>query len=320
MPIERVPIRTRDDLFAERRGFIGASEVPIVCGESPWGSLAVLYAEKKGTRPPQAETPAMKRGRYGEAAAFEALADERPEWNVKRAWVHVRDTERRIACTPDGFATRGDDNRIGIVQAKTATRSAFRKYWLLDPADDIEHGEAVPPAAYRLQTLTEMMLNGLDWGVLAVLVHGEWEWDLRVFDVERDPIIEDLIHTHCETFWREHLDPNIPPPFNPQRDAALVRALYPDDDGTEIDLSTDNRALSLVEDLTEMHAARKRCDEAERAIKTELQGKLGAHTYGKLADGRRISWKRQHRNGYVVGPSDYRVFRIMPKKKGRTDD
>jgi len=314
--VERVPITTRDELLLERRKFIGASEVPIVCGDSEWGSLAVLYAEKKGQREPLADTPAFRRGRWGEAAAFEALADERPEWSIKRAWVHVRDTERRIACTPDGFATRGGDNRLSVVQAKTVTRSAFRKYWLNDPADDIAHGEATPPAAYRLQTLTEMMLNGLDSGVLAVLVHGEWEWDLRVFDLERDSLVEDRIHYHCEKFWREHLDPGIMPPFEPRRDEALVRALYPADDGSELDMSTDNRALVLVEELTEVQAGKKRLELSERAIKTELQGKLGTHTFGKLADGRRISWKQQHRNGYVVGPSDFRVFRILPNKKG----
>jgi predicted phage-related endonuclease len=308
--IERINLGSRDEWLADRLRYINASEIAIVCGESSYGSLAELYAEKKGLRPPMVDSAVLRRGRWGESAVFEALAEQRPEWDIVRAKVHVRDNERRLACTPDGFATAPDRDGIGIIQAKVISRSVFRQYWM----GDREDGEVVPPAQYRLQTLTEMMLNETKWGVLAVLVVAEFDWQLELIEIERDPVLEDRIEYHAAAFWRDHLDAGIMPAFEPNRDETLVRALYPKDDGSEIDLTGDNRALALVEDLISLQAALKRLQKNEAAMKTELCGKLGEHTTGRLADGRRISWRTQNRKGYTVEPSSFRVFRILEAK------
>ena len=314
MPIERINLTSRDEWLADRLRYINASEIAIVCGESGYGSLAELYAEKKGLRPPLVDNATLRRGRWGESAVFEALAEERPEWEVVRAKVHVRDTERRLACTPDGFATAPDRDGIGIIQAKVIARSIFQQRWLDDP-DNALRGSVTPPAHYQLQTLCEAMLNDTKWAVLAVLVVSEYDWTLRLVEVERDPVLEDRIVYHADNFWREYLDPGIMPPFEPQRDEHLVRLLYPHDNGTELDLSGDNRALALVEDLTQLQTAMKRMGKQEKEIKTELCGKLGEHSFGRLADGRRISWRLQNRKGYTVEPASFRVFRILNAKE-----
>lgn len=313
--IERVPITSTDEWLGWRPNYINASEIAIVCGEASYGSLAELYAEKKGLRPPLIDSAIFRRGRWGEAAVFQALSEERPEWQVQRASVHVRDTERRLGCTPDGFATAPGRYSIGIVQAKVISRSVFRDRWLDVPDDSVADGDAKPPAAYVLQTLTEMMLNECAWGVLAVLLSSEFDWRLRLFDIEHSNFIESRILDCAAAFWRDYLDPGIMPPFAPQRDAELVKALFPRDNGSEIDLTGDNRALALVDEWTETGAALKRLKDSETAIKTELQGKLGEHTFGRLADGRRLSWKHQHRKAYTAPPADFRVLRLLNNAK-----
>jgi predicted phage-related endonuclease len=314
MTIERVDITSTDAWLAERPHWANASEMPIICGESNYGSLAELYAEKKGLRPPLVDSAIFRRGRWGESAVFQALSEERPEWNVQRARVHVRDTERRMACTPDGFAIAPERDGIGIVQAKIVSRSVFRDRWLDNAHDSVADGAATPPPAYRLQTLTEMMLNECAWGVLAVLISSEFDWRLRLFDVHRNEAIEARILDRAAAFWHDYMDPGIMPAFEPQRDAELVRALFPKDDGTEIDLTRDNRALELVEEWTEVGAAASRLNKAEKGIKTELCGKIGEHTYARLADGRRLSWKHQHRKAHTAAASDFRVLRIHSNK------
>jgi len=313
MPIERIKLPDdREQWLAERRAFVNASEMAIVCGEGAWGSLAELYAEKKGLRAPLLDDGIMRRGRWGEGAVFEALAEERPEWTVLRARLHVRDTDRRIACTPDGFATRPDRLGPGVVQAKVVSRSIFKQKWLDDPSDDV--GIATPPAHYRIQTITEMMLNRSLWGVLAVLINGEFDWHFRLIEVDRDDEIEQRIVENTAAFFRDYLDPEIMPPFEPQRDEALIKALYPKDSGATIDLTSDNRALVAVEDLVQTQAALSRLRAQEKTLKTELEGKLGAATFGVLRDGRCLSWRRHHRKGYSVAASDYRVFRVLQQK------
>src|SRR5215831_2452144 len=123
MAVERIAIDNRQDWLAERVRFIGASEVATVCGEGGYASAAVLFAEKKGLRPPQADSGPMRRGRRAESSTLEALLEDFPEWEVRRAKVHVRDTELRLACTPDAFATRPDRDGIGVVQCKAISRT-----------------------------------------------------------------------------------------------------------------------------------------------------------------------------------------------------
>jgi predicted phage-related endonuclease len=94
----------------------------------------------------------------------------------------------------------------------------------------------------------------------------------------------------------------------------LVKLLYPHDDGTEIDLSGDNRAIVAVDELVETQAALSRLEKDEKALKTELTAKLGTATYGRLADGRRLSWKQQDRKAYSVKASTYRVFRVLKQE------
>jgi predicted phage-related endonuclease len=307
--IERHPITSREQWLELRRQDVTASDVAIVCGEGAWGSLAQLYADKKGLSPPLTDSGVLKRGRWGEAAVFEALADERPEWELRRAKIYLRDSDLRLGCTPDGFALAPGRDGIGIVQAKTVSRSVFYQKWV--QGDD---EFAIPPRHYMLQTLTEEMLAETTWGVIAVVINGEYDWDFRLFDVERHAEAEARIKTKVVEFWQHYLDPNIMPPFEPQRDAELIKALYPEDTGTTVDLSADNRAAQLVDDLSETQAALKRLGDSEKTIKAELQAKMGENTFGVLADGRCLSWKLMHRRGYTVEPTDYRQFRILKHK------
>ena len=159
------------------------------------------------------------------------------------------------------------------------------------------------------------MLNPqCEWAIVVALIVGEFDWTLRTFDIERDPVLEDRMLYRAEHFLRNYLDPEIMPPFEPQRDEALVKHLYPKDDGTEIDLTADNRAQVVAEEFVETAAAMSRLEKEQKARKTELTAKLGPHTFGRLADGKRLSWKSQHKKAYAVEASDYRVLRVLKAK------
>jgi predicted phage-related endonuclease len=316
--IERINITDREQWLALRRQDVTASDVAIVCGEGAYASAAELYAEKKGLRPPLIDTAVLQRGRWTEASCFEALAENRPTWDIKRAKIYLRDPELRLGATPDGFAIDPEREGIGVVQAKSVARYTFRRTWMLDPDDSVDYGEAVVPEYYRLQTLTEAMLANAAWACVAVIVTSEFDMEFRLFDVPRDDEIEDRIKYNVLKFWHDYLDPGIMPPFDPQRDERLVRLLYPKDTGTTVDLTGDNRALALTEDFIMKQAGAKRLTAEIEEIRTELQGKLGENTFGLLADGRRLSWRTHVRKGYTVPPSSPRIFRILRPEKATT--
>jgi predicted phage-related endonuclease len=311
--VERVLLDDdREAWLATRRRFINSSEMATVCGEAGYGSLAELFAEKKGLRAPKIDSGVLRRGRWGESAVFQALADTYPEWKVQRARIQFIDHERRIAATPDGFASAPGRHGFGVVEAKVVARAIFRAKWLDDPDGPLD-GPATVPTNFRIQTLTTRMLAAeqCPWACVAVLINSEYDWTFRLFDVEPDPVLEDRMVFCADAFLKNYLDPNIMPPFDPQRDEELVKHLYPKDDGTEIDLTTDNRVLAAVEEFTETGAAVNRLKDRHTELKVELTAKLGEHTYGRLADGRRLSWKQQHRKAHTVEAADFRVLRIL---------
>lgn len=316
MGTERINITDREQWLALRRQDITASDVAIALGEGAYASAAELYAEKRGLRPPLVDNGVLRRGRWGEASVFEALLDENPEWELSRAKIYLRDPELRLGATPDGFAIAPGREGVGVVQAKTVSRYVFRQRWLHDPDDDIKFGDASMPESYRLQTTTEAMLAEAKWAVLAVLINSEYDWQFRLFDVPRDEELEDRIKYGVLKFWHEYLDAGIMPPFDPQRDERLLKILYPQDSGSTVDLTLDNRALGLVEEFVVKRDAMSRLKKEIKPIQTELTQKLAEHTYGQLSDGRRLQWRNEPRKGHTVKPSNPRVFRIVGPEKG----
>ncbi len=300
-----------------RRQDITASDVPAVCGEGMFGSAAKVWAEKRGMIGPQEMTEAMKRGQWGEAAAFAAIEDEYPDWEVRRAKVYLRDAEARIGATPDGAALVPGLDGVTILQTKVIARPVFEAHWRTNPDD--EFSPIVPPLGYQLQTLTETMLAGAARGMIVPLVVDTFKWSLytpfspgaAALMIERNPTVEQIIRDHVAAFCKNYLDTGVQPPIDPERDDELVKRLFPQDNGIEIDLSGDNELPGFVDLLESARATKKEGESQEKVAKTAIAGKLGEAAFARLADGRRISHKSQHRDGYMVGASDFRVMRVL---------
>jgi hypothetical protein len=43
---------------------------------------------------------------------------------------------------------------------------------------------------------------------------------------------------------------------------------------------------------------------------------MGAHSYGKLADGRVIAWRQQQRKGYTVAATTFRTLKVLKQMPG----
>ena len=245
--IERIPVTDREQWLALRKNDITASDVAAVCGEGMYGSAAKVWAEKRGVIQPAELNEAMKRGHWGEAAVFEALQWERPTWELRRAKIYMRDPDARLGATPDGAAIIPGRDGVCIIQAKVVALPVFKRDWLLIEGDNPETGEAEPPIGYQLQTTTENMLAEATVGILAVLIVDTFKWTLRTFEIERHAGAEAMIRKKVKAFWTNYLDTGIQPPLEAERDAELVKRLYPKDDGTTIDLSGNNRILELLD-------------------------------------------------------------------------
>ncbi len=260
------PIRDRATWLALRQQDITASDVPAICGEGMFGSATKVWAEKLGKVGPQEMTEAMKRGLWGEAAVFSAIESEYPDWEVRRAKVYLRDAAARLGATPDGAAIIPGLEGVTVIQTKVIARPVFDAYWRADPED--EYSAIVAPLGYQLQTLTEAMLADAARAMIVSLVVDTFKWSLYAVPIERNAPAEAVIRDRVASFWRNYLDTGIQPPVDPERDDQILKSLFPNDNGLEIDLSGDNEMPGLVADLETARAIKKQGEGDEKKDKS----------------------------------------------------
>jgi predicted phage-related endonuclease len=301
--IERRPITDRASWLEWRQHDVTASDVAALFKHPdgratlhPYGRTRLsLWADKQGLTMGQADNAALRRGRWGEAAVIEMLHDERPEWQVRRAQVYLRDRTIRLGATPDAVAGDPERSGVGVVQCKTIAESVFNREW----------GESAP-LGFQLQTLTEMMLASAAWGAIAVLVTSAYEWKS-----------EARIRAAVDRFWND-FDAGLMPVLDPEQDAETIRAIYPKaliKEQQPLDLSGDNEIDRLLTARAGLNGVMKDAKKRVEVIETAVKAKLGPHELA-LAPGWRISWKNEHREAYTVNASDPRVLRVKEMRHG----
>jgi len=149
--------------FEARRWRIGASEVAVILGMSPWQTSAGLMAQKlDGTQVP--DSPAMLRGRALETAAIPWAAAKWPgnDWTfdpARSAATYVHGEYDWALANPDFILT--DDT---LIEVKTTHDRATEDGWG-------KAGSDVIPLAYQTQIQWACGVIGLDsWRLL--VIHG----------------------------------------------------------------------------------------------------------------------------------------------------
>jgi predicted phage-related endonuclease len=312
--IERRPITDRAQWLEWRQHDVTASEVAALFKHPdgratlhPYGRTRLsLWADKQGLTQAQADNAVLRRGRWGEAAVIEMLHDERPEWQVRRAAVYLRDPAIRLGATPDAVAVDPERAGVGVVQCKTIAESVFEREWT-----------SGAPLGFQLQTLAEMMLAAASWGAIAVLVMHRYEWQPLIFDVERHEASEARMRAAVDRFWCD-FDAGLMPVLDPEQDAETIRAIHPKaliKEQQPLDLSGDNEIDRLLTARAGLNGVMKDAKKRVEVIETAVKAKLGPHELA-LAPGWRISWKNEHREAYTVNASDPRVLRVKEMRHG----
>jgi predicted phage-related endonuclease len=303
------PIISREQWLELRTADVTASDIGAICGVDRYRTALRVWAEKTGLISPTADNPTFKRGRWLEAAVIEALREERPAWDVRRAGVYLRDPDIRLGATPDAVAIDPDRFGIGVVQCKTVRRDVFERDWSVGPS-----GEAAAPLSYQLQTLTEAMLVGAEWACVAALViDAGGGVELVCAPVHRHPPAEDRIRETVARFWLD-LEAGRQPAVDPNRDGRVIEALFPRSAvGQVVDLSSDYRLANLLAKRARRKSLVKAAEAQIEAIDTELKAKLGSAEIATLP-GWRVTWKTQRRDERVTPAWEGRVLRITQAK------
>jgi predicted phage-related endonuclease len=283
-------IASTGEWLAWREKDVTASRLPCLFDAHPYMSRADLAAIMRGftgsgSPAIPADSPAMRAGRILEPAVAAAAAEDHPEWTIVKATTYHRLPECRLGCTPDYWI-----NDDGLVQIKTVSPQVWEKW----------HGK--PPLAYTLQTLTELLVTGRAWGVLAVMIRNP-SYPVYYWDIPRHEAAERRILDAVAQWWHAWETGAIPEAVPSDALAAEL------DDGSYRDFSDDNELPLLLE---ERHALKATTSIAEKRLKEIdyiVKNRMGPASTAWLP-GWQLSFKAQERKEFTVPAATIRVLRV----------
>lgn len=304
--MERWAIQSREEWLVKRRANVNASEVGALFGVHPYITMLELYCDKAGIAEREGPTDGvLYRGQIFEPAVAEAVAKARPLWKITKATDYIFDPDNRIGATPD-YVVECPERGRGVLQTKTV--GALPKqmhHWDVEDADDWAEC-ATPPLWVQLQTLQEMRLDGVQWGAVGALLLDPNNPRIAIQTFERHADAETRILGGVQRFWAS-VQKGVMPAADYARDAHVIDALYPADDGSEIDLSSDNHLPALLARRKELVGLRGPIEKELDAINTQIAAKMGPATTARLNDWK-LTRKLQHRK--PTPPSSFRVLRV----------
>ena len=268
-----------------RRHHITASRIAALFGLHPFLSLDGLVAELLGQ---SGEVPnsSMRDGHILEAGfPYAVNADGKP-WDLVKANTYHWLPEHRLGATPDFWI--GDD---GLLQAKTASVEQWEKW------------RGTIPVAYTLQTLTEMLVCGRSWGVLAVHAPQAAAIPIHYFDVPRHPAAEARILDAVAEFWRRWDAGEHP---QPQTAAGLAEMVS---DGSHRDFSGDNEIVALLAERAELVPVRRDAQQRLDQIDAIIKDRLGPASTA-WCPGWGVTFLPQTRRAVTIPEKTFRVLRV----------
>jgi putative phage-type endonuclease len=209
--------------FAERSRplGLGGTDIGAILGLSPYKTPLELWSELvSGEEAPNRDLIHLRFGQHAEsfiASEYERATDHftvkhAPTLFHKKHGFMFGHVDRLVVETPDSPALVDGCITAGkLLECKTS--SVYSKNDWGEPGTD-----QVPPL-YLVQCAWYMAITECQSADLAVLIGNS---DFRVYTIERDLELEDLILSHALHFWSEHVIGQKPPAPSNVQDASLL--------------------------------------------------------------------------------------------------
>jgi putative phage-type endonuclease len=261
------------DKFPNRNEYLGCSEVAAAAGLNPWQTPLDLFLQKTGQvpRPDLSQKDAVLFG--------ELLEDVVANEFARRSGLEVRRDSREFAHPKLPFLRGHIDRRIVGRRAGLECKTAGIRM----ASEFGDSGTDEVPPHYLVQCAAYMAVTGFDEWHLAVLIAGN---DFRTYRIPRDEELVAAVEARARAFW-DAVQTGQPPAAVT---AADVRALYKQDEGTEVVATAE-----IAEACASLAAAKaqiKAAETLEEALATQVQSFMGLHATLLGPDGRPLAtWK-----------------------------
>jgi len=240
--------------LATRKWYVGASEVPAICGVSPFKSAWDVWAEKIGIAEPQPPNEAMRLGSILEPALLDwAHREIAPlKRNIQRV---VRlSKECRLRATLD--AVFRVDDHIEPLEVKVGTAYSPRaREWGESGTDEV-------PLDVKLQVQAQLMTCKATTGHVLALLPGP---RLAHYSVRADRTIQEEIKDRVIGFWK-YVEKKEPPPDSAPS-AAIFHVIERSNDLAPVPAEQLEEILNAYQNA---RAERLKAEKAEQLAKNRL--------------------------------------------------
>jgi putative phage-type endonuclease len=304
----------------KRKTSIGASEVAAIMNLDPFRTAHDVYWAKNYARhgvpaPEQKNTSGISLGNALETGLRKA-AEESLGVKIAKGWGKRMKGHPYLSATPDGVI-KGEPPIV--VEIKYS--SGFKMAWGGSGTDDV-------PDNYFLQCQTQMLVFGAQSAHLFALVGGEFRHHI----ILANAAIQDAILAHAQEFWRNHLEPAIPPADGQGCTLAPLDQLKrsPVDPGKVLQADEDLiTAIAEWRDAKDLiKATEATCEELERKIiaasesAEEIHGIFGRVTRKSIKSNRVDLKALESKYPNIVNHFRYESIsapslRFYPPKKGK---
>ena len=272
----------REDWLQIRKQGIGSSDAAAAVGLNPYKSQLELWLEKTGrdtnlpkTDPHDEESPAYWGNVLEPIVAWHY--SKRTSNKVRRINAVLQHPNPELPWMLANIDREiiGSDE-VQILECKTAGINGARLW-----------KEGVPEYV-QLQVMHQLAVTGKQAADVAVLIGGQ---TLEIHRIERDEqMIACLIELE-RRFW-QYVETDTQPPADGSASAELaLRALYPQDNGQSVDLSSHAGLVAAFLELKVVRQSIAEKEKRESELKQMLQQAMGEATRAKFSSGY-VSWKK----------------------------
>lgn len=254
----------------ERPNGIGGSDIAAILGLSPYKTPLEVWVRLVGGS--EAEKGDKLHLRFGHhAESFVALEYERatelktqvhPEPFFHSDFGYMFGHVDRLVCDSDQSCAFDGERILSNRLLECKTASAFNRFeWGESGSDQV-------PAGYLMQCAWYLAITRCQYADIAALIGNN---DFRIYHLERDLELEDLLLAHAKQFWHDHVLGMTPPkPINP-KDALLLFPMH--NEGIEVEANADIQKIcqQYQEKLDQADAASSECER----LKTEIMNFMG---------------------------------------------
>lgn len=286
---------TEEQWLAARRQGIGASELAVAMGRSPYSSpFALWHAKRGGWDMPRTEEQMV--GLALENAVADIWARENAEtYHVAtpsiRLWGHP--TFRWLMCTPDRLAVSADGRWIPV-EVKTDEGG---KEWGSAESGDI-------PFHHRVQVWVQCSVFGAPYGYVARLGRKSAGRKYTTYRVDYDPAAFAECLAAGEKFMASVRADEEPEIDAHKATTAALEQLYP---MSADDVDVDEVAVVPAELASQWVQCRENARQAKRLsvlVDNRMRAAMGSAGVAMTPDGQRIVKRSVYeRSGYVAKPS-----------------